>query len=359
MLGVIDARRRRRASVRMEPALTRLRLTIALLLATAAAPVLADPKPSIDQRVDKVEKELRAVQRKVFPGGSPAFFEPEIAPATTQAPPPSAANNSQLNELTARMDAIEKTVAQLTGQIEQDEHRSTINAQQAAKERADLDARLKLLEAAAAPAPTMPANDADLPPTAVRPSPTTANPRPARPGSPFVTPPSAPLGKPTLPAKADKPKPDTSKSPTRSDDDQAPATTGSGSDAAGEDAYMAAYRLWDAKKYPEARTALKAFLAKYPKHRRASYAQNLIGRSYLDEGSPGNAAEAFAANYQTNPRGERAQESLYYLGQSLMKLNKPSDACRVYNEIDDAYGSKVQDNLKPRIAAARKEAKCK
>ena len=122
---------------------------------------------------------------------------------------------------------------------------------------------------------------------------------------------------------------------------------------------MAGYRLWDAKKYPEARTALKAFLAKYPKHRRASYAQNLIGRSYLDEGSPGNAAEAFAANYQTNPRGDRAQESLYFLGQSLMQLKKPADACRVYHEIDDAYGDKVADNLKGRIAAARKEAKCK
>jgi TolA-binding protein len=358
MLGAIDARRRRRASVRMEPALTRLRLTLALLLATAATPVLADPKPTIDQRVDKVEKEMRAVQRKVFPGGSPAFFEPEIAPTTTQAPPPSAASNSQFNEQNARIDALEKTVAQLTGQIEQDEHRSAIATQQAARERADLDARLKVLEAAATPPPTAQVNDADLSPTVVHPATGTAA-RPPRSGSPFTTPPSAPLGKPTQPAKTDKSKLDTGKSSAHSDDDQAPAASGSGGDAAGEDAYMAAYRLWDAKKYPEARTALKAFLAKYPKHRRASYAQNLIGRSYLDEGSPGNAAEAFAANYQTNPRGERAQESLYYLGQSLMKLNKPSDACRVYTEIDDAYGDKVPDNLKGRIAAARKEARCK
>jgi TolA-binding protein len=339
--------------------LTRLRLTIALLLATASAPVLAEPKPSIDQRVDKVEKELRAVQRKVFPGGSPAFFEPEIAPTATQAPPSAAGSSSQLNDLTARIDALEKTVTQLTGQLEQDEHRATIAAQQAAKERADLDARLKMLEGAAAPAPTMPVNDADLSPTAVRPAPGTTA-RPAKPGnSPFVTPPSAPFGKPAPSTKAEKPKPDSSKPLARSDDDQTPAATPASGTDAGEDAYMAAYRLWDVKKYPEARTALKAFLAKYPKHRRASYAQNLIGRSYLDEGSPGNAAEAFAANYQTNPRGERAQESLYYLGQSLMKLNKPSDACRVYNEIDDAYGDKVQENLKPRIAAARKEAKCK
>jgi TolA-binding protein len=181
-----------------------------------------------------------------------------------------------------------------------------------------------------------------------------------RPSTPLGTKPGKPGAQPFA-AGSPKPAPTTARpAPIRAEEEiPAPAPAASSSGDAGEDAYMAGYRLWDAKKYGEARTALKAFLAKYPKHRRASYAQNLIGRAYLDEGSPGNAAEAFAANYQTNPRGERAQESLYYLGQSLMKLNKPTDACRVYSEIDDAYGDKVPDNLKSRIATARKEAKCK
>jgi TolA-binding protein len=336
----------------MEPALIRLRLATALLLATAAMPALAEPKPSIDQRVDKVEKELRAVQRKVFPGGSPAFFEPEIAASSAPPSPVNAPGGAPLNELTSRIDALERTVAELTGQIEQDEHRLTLLSEQTRKDRADFDARLKMLEGGAAPAP--PPGAAPAPAPMIDPGPPTS--------SPFGRP-SAPLasrgGKPgaampgTLPVKtgATKPAP-------RVDEEPAPAAAPSTGDA-GEDAYMAGYRLWDAKKYGEARTALKAFIAKYPKHRRASYAQNLIGRAYLDEGSPGNAAEAFAANYQTNPRGERAQESLFYLGQSLLKLKKPADACRVYSEIDDAYGDKVPDNLKTRIASARKEAKCK
>jgi TolA-binding protein len=138
--------------------------------------------------------------------------------------------------------------------------------------------------------------------------------------------------------------------------DDAPAA--SSGDAA-EDAYMAGYKLWSDKKYKEAQASLRATVAKYPKHKRASYAQNLLGRAYLDEGRPASAAEAFAANYQTNPRGERAPDSLYYLGQSLMKLNKPTDACRVYDELDAAYGDKVGDTLKARVAAGRKEAKCK
>src|SRR3546814_3296589 len=33
-------------------------------------------------RVDKLEKEMRAVQRKVFPGANPQYFDAEIAPPT-------------------------------------------------------------------------------------------------------------------------------------------------------------------------------------------------------------------------------------------------------------------------------------
>ncbi len=339
--------------------MTRLRLTLAVLLATVAVPALAEPKPSLDQRVDRVEKELRAVQRKVFPGGSPAFTEPEIAAPAPQAPPPGAgAGSSRLNDLTERVDALEKTVAQMTGQIEQNEHRLSVASEQAARDRAEFDTRLKALEASANPAPAVPVNNADLSPTVVRPAPGAAA-RPTRPGlpytgAPFASTSSAPAPAPTRVSPA---RPDTKSPPPGADDDSPSAAPSTGDPA--EDAYLAGVHLWETKKYPEARTALKAFLAKYPKHRRASYAQNLIGRSYLDEGSPANAAEAFAANYQTNPRGERAPDSLYYLGQSLMKLNKPTDACRVYREIDDAYGDKVSDSLKTRIAAARKEAKCK
>lgn len=333
-------------------ALIRLRLVTALLLATASVPVLAQSRPSIDQRVDKVEKELRAVQRKVFPGGAPAFFEPEIAPSVAQAPPGVPAS-APLNELGARVDALEKTVAQLTGQIEQDEHRLTLLSEQAAKDRAEFDARLKAIETAATAAAVPPPAVADESAAPAPRAPAPLLPRAARPGAvPALTGtvrPGATATTPRVPAA----------SPAAAAPDDAPPAPAAASGDAGEDAYMAAYRLWADKKFPQAQTALKAFVAKYPKHRRTSYAQNLLGRAYLDDNRPANAAEAFAANYQTNPRGDRAQESLFYLGQSLVKLNKPADACRVYDELDSAYGDKVADNLKTRVAAARRDAKCK
>jgi TolA-binding protein len=99
-------------------------------------------------------------------------------------------------------------------------------------------------------------------------------------------------------------------------------------------------------------------VAKYPSHKRASYAQNLMGRAYLDDGKPAMAAEAFYSNYQKMPRGDRAPDSLYYLGQALMQLKKPAEACKVYEELQDVYGATIAEPLKSRITKGRTDAKC-
>jgi len=324
------------------------RFALALALAAAPMPVLAQDKPqALEKRVDKVEKELKAVQRKVFPGGDPAFFEPEIAAPkpTTAAGQPA---GSALNDLTTRIDGLEQELTRLTSQIEQDEHRLQVLSEQAAKDRSDFDARLKALEPAApvlaAPMPDEPA------PTRLTPG--------ARPPAAPVKPAAKPGAKVDAPApRIDAPPPPkvtTSAKPA--DADAAPAAS---SNDPGEAAYMAGYNLWAAKKYPEAETALAQVVAKYPRHKRASYAQNLLGRAYLDAGKPALAAQAFATNYQTNPRGERAPDSLYFLGVALTKLDKKADACKVYSEFDAAYGTTAEASLKDKVTAARKAAQCK
>ena len=74
----------------------------------------------------------------------------------------------------------------------------------------------------------------------------------------------------------------------------------------GEDAYSAGFHLWEAGQYDQAIASLRAFTAAYPKHRRVSYAKNLIGRALLDKGDARGAAETLLANYRSNPKGERA-----------------------------------------------------
>ena len=75
-------------------------------------------------------------------------------------------------------------------------------------------------------------------------------------------------------------------------------------------------------------------------------------------GGPDSLALLLLANYQEDPRGERAADSLYFLGQSLMALKKPADACKVYAELQDVYGTTLRDFLRQRLPEARAAAKC-
>ncbi|MEH3105964.1 MAG: tetratricopeptide repeat protein [Sphingomonas fennica] len=310
--------------MRLAPAAFSLPLAAAIVAAApAAAQTAAQP---IAPRVDKLEREMRAVQRKVFPGGASTYFEPEMAAPAPAAAPAGTPADSAVFELTSRVDTLEKELARLTGQIEQNGYRLKQVEDGLAAMRADTEAR-RAQEAAPLP-PIGAAAPATIEAT---PAPRTPARRPAAPAATVVPADEAPA-----PAAAPAPS----------------------SGDPGEDAYMAGYRLWEQKKYPEAQAALKDVVAKYPKHKRASYAQNLLGRAYLDDGKPAIAAEAFYANYQKMPRGERAPDSLYYLGQSLVRLKKNAEACKVYDELTDVYGATLKEPLKGRVATARTEAKC-
>ena len=83
-----------------------------------------------------------------------------------------------------------------------------------------------------------------------------------------------------------------------------------------------------------------------------------IGRSLLDKGETRAAAEALLANYRGNPSGERAADSLYYLGQALMELKQASQACKAYAELEAVYGDTIRPELKKMLPAAKSEAKC-
>ena len=96
----------------------------------------------------------------------------------------------------------------------------------------------------------------------------------------------------------------------------------------------------------------------YPKHRRTSWANNLAGRALLDKGEPRAAAEALLANYRSNPKGERAPDSLYYLGQALMQLNQPAQACKAYTELEVVYGASLRAELKRLLPPAKADARC-
>ncbi|OMJ31450.1 hypothetical protein BSZ14_13495 [Sphingomonas sp. Sph1(2015)] len=309
-----------------------------LLLAGVAAvmilPTAAAAQSNVEGRVGKLESEMRAVQRKVFPNGAGGYVQPEITAPQTQAQAPGVPASSALSDLTSRVTSLEEQMAGLTGQIEQNGYRTRQLQDQFDAYKRATEARLKALESG--PAPIAPAGQsAPLDTSATPAAAATGSTRPPKtPAAPSVV--TGDTATATPAAAVDKP------------------STG---DAA-EDAYLYGYRLWAAKRYPEAEAALKKVVADYPKSRRASFAQNLLGRTYLDSGKPSLASMAFYENYKKFPDGERAPDSLLYLGQALTRLNKAADACKVYDELSDVYGAKLSTAMKGQIASGRSAAKC-
>lgn len=280
-----------------------------ILMAGVAMPAVAQDG-RVERRVDRLEQEMRAVQRRVFPGGAGQIVEPEIRPQTPVAPVGGLPSTSAVSDLTARVNALESQLQQLTGQIEENGYRVRQLEEQLKKFQGDAEFRLNQIESRAAPAPAAPED-----------------------------------------APAEEPQ-----EPVQNDNGAPAAPTGTGD--AGEDAYLAGYRQWESGQFADAQKTLEGMAKKYPKHRRASYARNLAGRAYLDEGKPATAAKVLLANYQDNPKGERAADSLYYLGEALMSLKKPADACKVYGELEDVYGASMRDFLKQQLPQAKEKAGC-
>ena len=305
--------------------MTLFRFPVLLALLTFAGPVQA-AEPPLDRRVDKLESELRAVQRKVFPGGSAKYFEPEFPEAPP--PPPVTAGvpaTSPIADLTSRVDSLERQLATLTGQVEQATYKARTLEEALTKFRADVEFRLGQIETGgmtlSVPVVAPPAITGAKPPAT----------KPAAPGTKTVA----------------------------ADPERVPPPATKPADPV-EAQFQAAYLLYSNKQYDQANDALTAFVAKNPRAGRASHAQYWLGRSLLAQKQPASAAKAFLDNYRNMPKGARAPDSLYWLGQSLMTMTPPNavKACEVYGELASVYAAKLVSPLKEQLAKARTTAKC-
>ncbi|MCY7279993.1 MAG: hypothetical protein LH610_03695, partial [Sphingomonas bacterium] len=230
------------------------------LLATAAAiaglaliPTSATAQrrpPTPEQRIDRLEYQVRQVQKSVFPKGRPADTAGFVDdPAATQ---------EAVTALGSRLDSIERQIADLTRASEENGNRLATMEAELARLRADQDRRLRASESGSGDDP---ARDSDAPAADVPvESDDISPPRPFRP-------------------RVETPR---------------PTATLDGAEAA----YDAGFRLWEAKKYDSAIASLRKMIAAYPDDRRVSWANNLIGRSLLDKGQYRLAAEALLANYR-------------------------------------------------------------
>ena len=295
-----------------------MKLLLMVAALATAMPALAQNSitvpsdPVLGKRIGKLESEMRAVQRKVFPGGDPRFFEPEVQPAAP-APTENIGNpaSAPLTDLTARVGELEGQLRTLTGQLEANQFKIRQLEETLTKFKGDAEFRLSALEGNG-PKPAAPGADIGASPA----------PNDAAPAAPDQ--PAAPAGPKTV-----------------------------------EEQWRAAYTLVLAKKYADAETALTDFLSANPKAARASDAQYWLGKSYAADKQHAAAAKAYLDGYQKYPKGARAADSLLGLSQALIDLKKPAQACQSLGELDAVYGAKLTPALKAQAEKARTAAKCK
>lgn len=283
---------------------------------------------SLETRVRKVESEVSALQRVVFPGGDGRFF-PQIQPSQGAAAPAGSPASNPNSDMLTRMDSLEGQLARLTAQVEEGRNRMD-----------QLEARLARLEGPGATGGEVAAGSASTSNLAAMTggsSAAAAKVAPATAGAKPAAKPADPSAQRVAAVRAIE-KPQT----------QDP----------GDDEYSYGYRLWDAKFYPEAQQQLKLFLNKYPKHARGSFARNLLGRAYLDDGNPREAASWFLQNYKASPKGERAGDSVLLLAESMRQLKDTNRACVALDQFEREFAKDAAGRLKSQYDATRRGLKC-
>lgn len=293
---------------------------VAAGLAVLVTPIAAAAQAESDEaRLRRIESEVRALQREVFPGGDGRFFTPEITAPTQSNPTVGTPSQGVLTDILARLDSLETQLARLTSRAEESEHRMGMLEEQIA-----------------------------------------SGVSPAVSGSPSGVIPLPPASDAAQPTRAAAPRADApaaaGPSPERIAAVQAIAKPETGD--AGDDEYTYGFRLWEAGFYPEARQQLQRFVENYPGHWRMSYGRNLLGRAFLDDNSPREAAGWFLQNFQADKQGVRAADSLLYLAESMITLGDTNRACIALSEFGETYPALATGRLASQYESNRAKVDC-
>ncbi len=231
--------------------------------------------------------------------------------------PDDAMGASSVVDLQVRMDNLERQLRDMTGKLEEAQHRAQQAEDALTKYKADADMRIKALEDkanAAVPPPSdtnvsKKADDVIKPPPATSSVDDSANDK--------------------SPAPADSPTTKTLGEVTADDAKVQDAAT----------AYEDAYALLKQGNHARAQAGFQTFLKAYPDHPLAANASYWNAETYYAEGEYKTAARLFAESYKKYPKGPKAADSVLKLGLSLSAEGKTQDACIALKQLDTAFQS--------------------
>ena len=298
---------------------------VALGLGAIACSAISVPAIAQDSeaRLRKIEAEVRALQRQVFTGTGERSFQPEITGSqTTGSGSAGTSTSTALTDVLARLDSLESQISQLTAVSE--ENRNAISQLQ--MQMASIDGSSGSTTVASA-GPEGSSSSIDLTSSA-------------------TTQPAASRSIPT------------SSGPSSERLARVQAITKPQSGDEGDDEYSYGFRLWNAGLYPEAQQQLQSFVDSYPSHWRTTFGRNLLGRAYLDDGKPREAASWFLKNYQTDKNAARAGDSLLYLAESMIEIEDTRRACIALAEFGDTYPALATGRLQSKYEANTAKVSC-
>lgn len=242
---------------------------------------------AIYDRMDRLERDITLMQRRLYKNGQ------EKGAAVVQ-------DSSQFQEgsvqhLYAKINELERLVAQMTSQMEENAHQLSVLQEDLKRINADVDFRLNEMKNASASAV------------------------------------AAEEKKETVEDKKEEKK-------------EAPKDAKS--------AYNEAYNLLKQFKYEEAEEALQAFLKDYPDDELAGNAQYWLGETYYARKQYESAAVAFATGFKKYEKNTKAPDNLLKLGLSMQQLGKKKEACTAFKSLKVKF-PKASDLL---LSRAQKES---
>jgi len=255
------------------------------------------------ERLNRLEKDLRDVQRDVYRRGGKRSGGGEAAPAGAGAA-----------DVALRVSDVERELGRLTGDVEE----LAFQIQQ-------MSLRMQQLEADL---------DAELGESLMQEGPA------AGPASPAAGP--APLSDPNA------------------------ALSGAAAEAAREPlslpadpdaAFDYARRLLLNGDFAAAETAFTAYLEAHPGHSKAAEANYWLGETFYVRGAYKQAADAFLDSVRKYPQGARGPESLLKLGMSLFELGESGEACKTYRALPSRYPG-ASETVLQRVEVERRRAGC-
>lgn len=295
-----------------------------------AAPALAQGQSvgSLVDRLERLERDLRTLQREFYRDGasatsstsaspSPASPSPASPTSGTAAAPssldaPSAAARAEL-----RFAEMEAQIRSLTGQMEEMRFKFTEIGDRLDRLTGDLELRLGALEQGG----TGQAGLLNVPQPGV---------------AAMQTPETPPAAVPTSePVEA----------------------TANVANLSPREAYNHAFSLLSSREYAEAERELKAFLEAHPDDALVPNATYWLGETYYVRNDFRQASVTFLQGYQKDPKGSKAPDNLLKLAKSLGNLREKKQACATLDRLKKEFPN-LPAGLRQRATDERKRNGC-